>query len=66
MLKLTKKRNPRFAGADFSRAFSGVEMFPVDECRPRQIDCIVVDHLGSPALVSYDVDDVPVSSLLFS
>ena len=66
MKNLSLKKNfPRFADADFSRAFSGVEMFSDDERRAHHIDCIVIDDDGRSVLCPLDVDD-DVSSLWFS
>ena len=66
MSKLVKKRIPRLADDDFSRAFSGVQMFSDDEYRLRQIDCIVVDDNGRPAFVTCDLEDEPFSSVWLS
>jgi hypothetical protein len=57
MLRLVKKKNPHLADVDFSRAYSGVEMFSDDERRPRHIDFIVVDDTGRPILLSCKEDD---------
>ena len=61
---IVKKRFPHFADDDFSRAFSGVEMFSNDECRARHFDCIVVDDAGRSVLRPFMVVDASdVSSL---
>ena len=61
-----KKSSPQFADDDFSRSYSGVEMFQNDERRLRHFDALVVDDDGRSVLRPLIVDDDVISSVWFS
>jgi len=63
---ILKRKNPPFSDVDFSRAYSGVEMFSIDERPLRQIDCLGVDEDGRSVLCPLELDNDVVSSVWLS